>query len=64
LTFDASGPKNLLIDLTRSKLEQLTEKFLQKTIKPCEQCIKDAKIKKKDITDLLLVGGMTRMPLV
>jgi len=64
LTADASGPKHLNLVLSKSKLESLTEEFLKKTIKPCEQCLKDAGIDKSKIDDVILVGGMTRMPRV
>ena len=64
LTADANGPKHFNYSLTRAKLENLTADFLKKTIKPCELCIKDAGLKKEDINEVLLVGGMTRMPKV
>jgi molecular chaperone DnaK len=64
ITADTSGPKHLNITLTRSKLEQLAEELIQKTVKPCEQAIKDAGIKASDIDEIILVGGMTRMPAV
>jgi len=64
LTADQSGPKHLNITLTRSKLEAITDEFLKKTIKPCETCIKDAGIDKNQIDEVILVGGMSRMPKV
>ena len=64
LTADASGPKHFNFSLQRSKLENLISDFLKKTIKPVELCIKDAGLKKDDINEVLLVGGMTRMPKV
>lgn len=64
MTADQSGPKHFIYKLTRAKLEALTEDFLKKTIKPCENCMKDAKIGKDKIGEVLLVGGMTRMPKV
>ena len=64
LTADASGPKHFIYKLTRAKLESLTDDFLKKTIKPCENCLKDAKIPKDKIGEVILVGGMTRMPKV
>lgn len=64
LTADASGPKHFNYSLQRSKLENLISDFLKKTIKPVELCIKDAGLKKDDINEVLLVGGMTRMPKV
>ncbi|MDP2341298.1 MAG: molecular chaperone DnaK [Deltaproteobacteria bacterium] len=61
---DASGPKHLVYTLTRAKLEELTEDLIERSLQPCEQCLKDANVDKKQITDVLLVGGMTRMPRV
>ena len=57
-------PLHLEVKLTRSKLEQLVDDLIQKTVSPVEKCLKDAKLKKEDITDVLMVGGMTRMPKV
>ena len=62
ITADASGPKHLNIKLTRAKLEQLVEDLVQRTIKPCRAALKDAGIKADDIDEVILVGGMTRMP--
>jgi molecular chaperone DnaK len=64
LTADASGPKHCNINMTRSKLEAITDEFLKKTIKPCETCLKDAGLNKNQIEEVILVGGMTRMPKV
>jgi molecular chaperone DnaK len=64
ITADASGPKHLVIKLTRSKLESLVGEFVKRTITPCKVALKDAKVKASDITDVILVGGQTRMPLV
>merc|ERR1719486_1752285 len=64
ITADASGPKHLLISMTRSKLEQLTESFLSRTKKPCEDCLKDSGLKMGEIGDVIMVGGMSRMPAV
>lgn len=64
LTADASGPKHCNLNLTRAKLESLVDAFLNKTIKPCENCLKDAGVDKSKIDEVLLVGGMTRMPKV
>ncbi|MEI7962506.1 MAG: Hsp70 family protein, partial [Verrucomicrobiota bacterium] len=64
VTADASGPKHIQKKLTRSKLEQLTDDLFQRTIKPVEDCLADAKWKKGDVDELVLVGGMTRMPKV
>lgn len=64
LTADATGPKHCNLNLTRAKLENLVENFLKKTIKPCDDCIKDSGVTKDKINEVLLVGGMTRMPKV
>jgi molecular chaperone DnaK len=64
VTADASGPKHIQKKLTRSKLEQLTDDLFTRTIKPVEACLSDAKLGKSDINELVLVGGMTRMPKV
>jgi len=62
ITADASGPKHLNIKLTRAKLEQLVEDLVQRTIKPCKAALKDAGINPSEIDEVILVGGMTRMP--
>jgi len=64
ITADASGPKHLNVQLTRAKLEALVEDLIQKMIAPCENCIRDAGIQKSKIDEVILVGGMTRMPRV
>ena len=64
LTADKSGPKHLKTKLTRSKLESLVDDLLQRTLKPCENCLKDSGVSKEKIDEVLLVGGMTRMPKV
>ncbi len=64
ITADASGPKHLNLTLSRSKLEQLVDDLIQKTIEPCRQALKDAKLSVEDIDEVILVGGMTRMPKV
>ena len=64
ITADAHGPKHLQISLTRAQLEQLVQPLLQQSVEPCEKCIRDAGISKEDINDIILVGGMTRMPKV
>jgi molecular chaperone DnaK len=64
ITADASGPKHLSIILTRSKLEQLTEDLIERTIGPCGRALEDAGLKPQDIDEVILVGGMTRMPAV
>ena len=64
VTADASGPKHLNIKLTRAKLESLVEELIERTIAPCRTAIKDAGIATSDIDDVILVGGMSRMPKV
>jgi molecular chaperone DnaK len=64
VTADASGPKHLNLKLTRAKLEALVEDLIEKTIEPCRVAIKDSGVKVGDIHDVILVGGMTRMPKV
>jgi molecular chaperone DnaK len=64
ITADASGPKHMNLRLTRSKLEQLVEDLVQKTLEPCKKALKDAGLTASDIDEVILVGGMTRMPRV
>ncbi len=64
ITADASGPKHLSMKLTRAKLEALVDELIERTIEPCRIAIKDAGVKIGDISDVILVGGMTRMPKV
>lgn len=64
VTADASGPKHLNIRLTRAKLEALVEDLIERTLEPCRVAIKDAGVKLSEINDVILVGGMTRMPAV
>ncbi len=64
ITADASGPKHLVTTLTRSKLEQLTGELVQKSLKPVQQALSDANLKPSDIDEVVMVGGMTRMPAV
>jgi molecular chaperone DnaK len=64
ITADASGPKHLNVKLTRAKLEQLVDDLIQRTIKPCENALQDAGLKASDIHEVILVGGMSRMPKV
>jgi len=64
ITADASGPKHLLMKLTRAKFESLTEELVKRTIEPCKKALADAGITAKDIDEVVLVGGMTRMPKV
>ena len=62
ITADASGPKHLNVKLSRAKLEQLVEKLVARTITPCKEALKDAGISASEINEVILVGGMTRMP--
>ncbi|OGO02195.1 MAG: molecular chaperone DnaK, partial [Chloroflexi bacterium RBG_13_52_14] len=64
ITADASGPKHLTIKLTRAKLEQLVMDLAEKTIGPCQQALDDAKLNTRQVDEVILVGGQTRMPLV
>jgi molecular chaperone DnaK len=64
ITADASGPKHLNVTLTRSKLEQLTEDLVARSIGPCKQALADANLQPSDIDEVILVGGQTRMPAV
>ncbi len=64
ITADSSGPKHLVLTLARSKLEQLVDDLVQNTIGPCQQALKDAGVAPGDIDEVILVGGMTRMPAV
>ncbi|MEE8326372.1 MAG: molecular chaperone DnaK [candidate division NC10 bacterium] len=64
ITADASGPKHLSMKLTRSKLEQLVESLIERTVGPVRQCLEDAKLKPGQIDEVILVGGQTRMPRV
>ncbi|MHB1676542.1 MAG: molecular chaperone DnaK [Sulfuriferula sp.] len=64
ITADASGPKHLAVKITRAKFESLVEELIARTIAPCKLAIKDAGVSVSDISDVILVGGMTRMPKV
>jgi len=64
VTADASGPKHLNINMSRAKLESLVEDLVNKTLEPCKKVVADAKVSIKDIDEIIMVGGMTRMPLV
>src|SRR6202000_1817542 len=64
ITADASGPKHLTMKLTRSRCEQLVDVLIQKTVEPCRQALKDAGVTTGQIDEVVLVGGMTRMPKV
>jgi molecular chaperone DnaK len=64
ITADASGPKHMNLKLSRSKLEDLTDELIKRTKGPCEKALKDAKLSANDINEVIMVGGMTRMPAV
>jgi molecular chaperone DnaK len=64
ITADQSGPKHLDITLSRAKFEQLVDDLIQRTIEPCRQALRDAKLSASDIQEVVLVGGMTRVPKV
>jgi molecular chaperone DnaK len=64
ITADASGPKHLNLKLSRSKLEELVSDLIERTVAPCKQALKDAKMKPEDIQEVIMVGGMIRMPAV
>jgi molecular chaperone DnaK len=64
ITADATGPKHLVVKLTRAKLEQLVDELVQRSVGPCQTAMKDAKVTAADIDEVILVGGMTRMPKV
>ncbi|KAK8789812.1 hypothetical protein WA158_006592 [Blastocystis sp. Blastoise] len=64
ITADASGPKHLQVKVTRTQFENMVSDLIKRTINPCQKCLKDAGITKKDINEVVLVGGMSRMPKV
>ncbi|MFQ5441126.1 MAG: molecular chaperone DnaK [Thermodesulfobacteriota bacterium] len=64
ITADASGPKHLVMRLSRAKLEQIVDDLVQRSRKPCEQAMKDAGLSSSDVNEVVLVGGMTRMPAI
>lgn len=64
ITMDASGPKHLALTLTRAKLESLVHNLIERLVGPCEKALKDAKLTKEQINEIILVGGMSRMPAV
>lgn len=64
ITTDVEGPKHLVLKLSRSKLEELVGDLVEKTLEPCRAALRDAKLEAKDIEEVIMVGGMTRMPLV
>ena len=64
ITADASGPKHLAIKISRAKLEAIVDDLVQRTVEPCRQALKDAGLKAADVDEVILVGGMTRMPRV
>ena len=61
---DATGPKHMNLKLTRSMFESLVQPLIKRTIGPCQKALQDAEVNKSDIGDVILVGGMTRMPKV
>ena len=64
ITADSNGPKHLVSNISRAKLEEITASLIERTVQPCKQAIKDAEVDTKAISDIILVGGMTRMPSV
>ena len=64
LTMDQSGPKHMNLKLSRAKFESLVDDLIKRTVGPCQKALQDAEVKKNDIGEVLLVGGMTRMPKV
>lgn len=64
LTMDASGPKHLNMKLTRAQFENIVADLIRRTVAPCQKAMQDAEVSKGDIGEVLLVGGMTRMPKV
>merc|ERR1712180_300094 len=64
LTMDASGPKHMMLKLSRAKFESIVDKLVKRTVDPCLKAIKDAEVSKSEVGEVLLVGGMTRMPKV
>ena len=64
ITADQTGPKHLDIKITRAKFEAMAEDLVERSIGPCRSCVKDAGVEKSDINEVILVGGMSRMPLV
>lgn len=64
LTMDASGPKHMNLKLSRSKFETLVDSLIKKTVEPCKKALQDGEVTKSDIGEVLLVGGMSRMPKV
>jgi len=64
ITADATGPKHMNVKLTRAKLEELTDSLIQRTVEPCKNCLRDAGVSISEVNEVILVGGMTRMPKV
>jgi molecular chaperone DnaK len=64
ITADASGPKHLNMKITRATFEKLVSHLIERTMTPCKKCVKDAGLSTKEINEVLLVGGMSRMPKV
>ena len=62
ITMDATGPKHLVLKITRAKFESLVEELIERSIEPCRMALKDAGLKPADIDDVILVGGQSRMP--
>lgn len=61
---DSSGPKHMNLKLSRSKFETIVDGLIKRTVGPCQKALQDAEVKKSDIGEVILVGGMTRMPKV
>lgn len=64
ITADHTGPKHLQLKISRSQFENMVQHLVDRTMEPCKKCLKDANISKSDIAEVLLVGGMSRMPKV
>ena len=64
LTMDSSGPKHMNLKLSRAKFESLVDDLVKRTVGPCQKALQDAEVKQSDIGEVILVGGMTRMPKV
>ena len=64
LTADQTGPKHLQLKLSRAKFEQMIDKFVERSLEPCRKCLKDAGLEPKDLNEVVLVGGSTRIPKV
>jgi len=64
ITANAEGPQHVQLNISRSKLESLADKLIQRSLEPCKQCLKDAGVELKELSDIVMIGGMTRMPKV